>query len=295
MQLLVKFALKVRGSLNQVGDYDYISKIDMGEKIPKIVHQTYSTKDLPALIKSNIDKLKAHNPEWDFRLYDDEDISKYIETNYPKLLVIYNKINPKYGAARADFFRYLLMYKDGGVYLDIKSGAKKPLSQILRDTDKFILCHWSKSFDDGKWGVHPGVSTSNGELQQWHIIAVKGHPFLKSVIENVCNNIKHYNPIIHDYGLWGVVNLTGPIAYTESIYPMLTNYPNRLENDHEDLGLIYVAIDSNDAKFGHRKVFEKKHYSLLEESIVKQPFYTAFLFNIIKPIIKQLKLIKNSK
>ena len=44
--------------------------------------------------------------------------------------------------ARADFFRYLLVYQLGGVYLDIKSSLDKPLKDVLRAEDQFILTHW---------------------------------------------------------------------------------------------------------------------------------------------------------
>lgn len=295
MQFLVNLALKARGSLNKPNDYGFIDQISMGEKIPKIVHQTYSSKNLPELIKKNIEKLKANNPDWQFRFYDDDDRKKYIAENYPQLLSLYQKINSKYGAARADFFRYLVIYKEGGVYLDIKSGAEKKLTEIVRDSDKYLLSHWPRHYPKIMHGQHPGITNPIGELQQWHVISVSGHPFLKLVIENVCHNIEHYNPILHDYGSWGVFNLTGPIAYTEPIYPLLDKYPNRLENNHEDLGLIYVALETNDSLGGHHQVFKKPHYSKLEESIVKQPFYILALFNLSKPVIKLIKKLKPAK
>ena len=292
MGMLVNYALEIRGSLNKLGDYGYIAPIAMGEHIPKIVHQTYFTKTLPEKLQNNLDKMKAENPDWEFRLYDDKDITQFISAHFANLLPVYQRINTKYGAAKADFFRYLVMYKDGGVYLDIKSGLDKPLNSIIRTSDKYVLSHWPRFYPKIMLGQHPGITNPLGELQQWHIIAVFGHPFLKSVIENVCNNIKHYNPLIHDFGSWGVFNLTGPIAYTEAIYPLLNKHPHRLENNHLDVGLIYVALDSNDSLGGHHQVFQKKHYSKLDEPITTQPFYIVWIFNLVKPIIKLLKSLK---
>ena len=292
MRVLVNFALKIRGSLNKLGDYDYVTPMAMGERIPKIVHQTYFTKNLPEKLQNNLDKMKAENPDWEFRLYDDEDIAQFISAHFASLLPVYQRINTKYGAAKADFFRYLVMYKEGGVYLDIKSGLNKPLNSIIHTSDKYVLSHWPRFYPKIMLGQHPGITNPLGELQQWYIIAIPGHPFLKSVIENVCNNIKHYNPLVHDFGSWGVFNLTGPIAYTEAIYPLLSQYPHRLQNNHIDVGLIYVALDSNDSFGGHHQVFQKKHYSKLDEPITTQPFYILWLFNLIKPIIKLLKSLK---
>jgi len=102
-EFLANLALKLRGSLNQGGDYDYIPAKAMGNNIPKIIHQTYYHKNLPVEIQQNVNYLKSLNPDWEYRLYDDNDIEAYIEKHYPQLLRIYNKINPTYGAAKADF------------------------------------------------------------------------------------------------------------------------------------------------------------------------------------------------
>jgi len=56
------------------------------------------------------------NPGWRHVLHDNAEIQQHIATHFGSdVLEAYNSINPLYGAARADFFRYLLMYQDGGV------------------------------------------------------------------------------------------------------------------------------------------------------------------------------------
>lgn len=293
MNFLFKFALKIRGSLNSPGDYNYIPKIDIGDKIPKVIHQTYHSKTIPPEILENVNHLKSMNPEWEVRIYDDEDIENYLNTNYPELIDLYKKINPLYGAAKADFFRYVLIYNEGGVYLDIKSGLSKPLDEILNSNDQYLLCHWPNNQPgeiDAKRGCHIDIPNPLGEFQQWHIVSVKGHPFLKAVIENVCNNIKNYNPFLHDTGSWGTYNLTGPIAYTLAITPILHKYSYRLARDHTNFGFIYSVFLSKKSDFSHHKLL-KKHYSLLEDSLVILPFPKNKLFDIAKPATKLIKNI----
>ena len=295
MSFIINLANKLRGSLNQLGDYDFINAINLGENIPKVVHQTYHKKILSSEIEHNITQLKSANPDWEFRLYDDHDIENYIRQYYPQLLQIYQKINPIYGAAKADFFRYLLMYREGGIYLDIKSSFNKPLKDILKPDDKFIVCYWNLE----NKVTHDGINNPNGEIQQWHIACVKGHPFLKLVIENVCNNIKHYNPLLHDTGLWGVLNLTGPIAYTAVITPLLNDYPCRICHDHNTLGLIYsiyqTNVKANNAFVAHHKAYDSKHYSLCEESITLQGFCKNCVFRVVQPLRKQIKNYLSAK
>lgn len=289
MNMLAKLAFNLRGSLNKPSNCDFVAGIKMGQQIPKIIHQTYYSKNLPHQIQTNINQLKNENPDWDFRLYDDQDIDDYIQSHFPQLFATYKKINPKYGAAKADFFRYLVMYKDGGIYLDIKSGLDKPLSAIIKNTDQYILSYWPRHYPKIMQGQHNGITNPIGEYQQWYIISVAGHPYLKSVINNVCSNIANYNPFFHDFGSWGVFNLTGPIAYTEAIYPILDQYSHRMEKDHIELGLIYCAIDPKNPYGGHHAIFQKKHYSSIEEPVVLQTKLKSALFYLCRPFIKYLK------
>ena len=278
-----KVIRKLNLRLNQVEDRGLIKIEEMGEKIPKIIHQTYLTRNVNSDIETNIKNLRNANPDWEYRFYDDNDITIFIETNFPEILKFYNKINPKYGAARADLFRYLLMYKDGGAYLDIKSTLAKPLDEILSSSDQYILAHWE--FSHNSVGRHTCINNTNGEYQQWHIICVKGHPFLKAVIENVCKNIDLYNPLFHDVAMMGVLRTTGPIAYSLSILPIVNLHKHRAGFDN-DFGLIY-SIFSNGFE-GHKTLFTT-HYHDLKESIITQSTLVELIFSIFRPLKDKLK------
>ena len=125
--------------------------------IPKVIYQTYTTKDLPLLLRENVARLKEINPDYHHELYDDTDIEWFIASRYGSdMLRTYRRINPRYGAARADLFRYLLIYKCGGVYLDIKSRTTRPLDEVLHPDDELLLSHWSNQpgEDYAGWGLH---------------------------------------------------------------------------------------------------------------------------------------------
>jgi len=245
--------------MNHLPKKEKLQTIEMGSVIPKIIHQTFYTKELPSEISLNIEKIKALNSDWTYCLYDNEDIESYIKKYFPDVLDSYLKINPKYGAARADLFRYLVIYKEGGVYFDIKSSFTKPFNSSIKISDKMILSHWNYK----KWGMHGDIDNPKGEFQQCFIIAVPGHPFLKSVIENILRNIDIYNSFIHFSGQGGVLRLTGPIAYTLAISPLLYKYPYRLVQSKEDLGFVYSIYDG----MSHEGLF-KIHYSKLKEPII---------------------------
>ncbi len=260
-------------------------------KIPRIIHQTVRSKsDIHPVLQANIEKNMALNPSYAHRLYDDDDIETFIADHYgPDMYSLYRQINPLYGAAKADFFRYLLIYKVGGIYLDIKSSIEKNLDEILTPEDSFLLSIWHNregEFCQG-WGMHPGCGPL-GEYQQWNIISKPEHPFVQAVIERVINNIRNYNKDVFGVGTMGVVNTTGPVAYTQAIFDMRDYF-----NIHdfrlvkiEALGIRYSNLGVHHKELIHTEK-QDVHYSLIDEPVilpvanVSPSLYRRRIFNAI--------------
>lgn len=280
--------MRLLPTLNSKSSVSILPSFPIGDNIPKIIHQTYFDKTLPFEISENIDKIKSMNPGWEYRFYDDKDIVIFIKDNYPeKILYYFNRINSIYGAAKADLFRYLLIYKCGGIYLDIKATLEKPLDNILTEDDRYILSVWKEEIPhefDG-WGIYSdGHNKTFSEYQQWYIVASAGHPFLKAVIENVLRNIDSYNPSLHESGKLGVLKVTGPIAYTLAIAPILHLHKHRLVSSRSEMGFKYSIFHIRDA---HNKLF-KTHYANLTEPVIN--------VNGFKKIsVSFFKLLKNIK
>jgi mannosyltransferase OCH1-like enzyme len=238
--------------------------------IPKKIHQTYHNKHvLPEAICKNIEKIKALNPGWKYYLYDDNDIKAFIKTHYnEEMWKIYNMINPKYGAARADFFRYLLLYIEGGVYLDIKSTILYPLDKLIRSDDYYILSHWENS----NFGRHKELSSckicDEREYLQWVLISEPKHPFLYAIIEYVINNIKNYSVFKDGIGKPGVLRITGPIAYTLAIQSQINSGIGDYREVclERDFGFIYTIFPD---RVKHKSIF-RQHYSKIKEPIVRK-------------------------
>ena len=263
-----------------------IPNIPIKQGIPKIIHQTYRTKHLPVELSDNIKRLKALNPDWEYRLYDDADIDEFIVKEYgEEVFGYYKKITPRYGAAKADLFRYLLIYRIGGVYLDIKSSITKPLDNTLRTGDSLVLSHWDN--DKGRphenWGHYKEIKhIEKGEYQQWHIIAAPGHPFIRSVIIKVLNNIDEYNPYRNGVGLEGTLVTTGPIAYSLVMHEQCkTKEKYRIVDGATEIGLQYSIYEKQDGAFGHKEVLNS-NYNVLITPIIdngyKQGVWYRFYF-----------------
>jgi len=75
--------------------------------IPKIVHLTWKTKNVPAHWKPAIEGWKTHNPDWELKLWTDADNREYIRTTHPYFLKTYDSY--PYSIQRADAIRYFLL------------------------------------------------------------------------------------------------------------------------------------------------------------------------------------------
>lgn len=279
--------------LNATPKTGLIPHFRLGNGIPRLIHQTYKNRDLPPEIVRNIASLRLLNPGWTYNFYDDEDCVAFIRNEYgPEVLDYYFRINKEYGASRADLFRYLCLYRLGGVYLDLKSGATKPFSEVLRPDDSFLLSHWHNGGDEAfaGWGMHPELAhIPGGEYEQWFIICSPGHPFLKAVIERVLGNIDRYIPGLHRTGAHAGFRVTGPVAYTLAIEPLTTSVPCRLVDAERDLGLVYT-IYSNLGPQGHKQVF-KGHYAELKSSMIKVGPVKSAIFAVYKALAKAYKAL----
>lgn len=225
--VLTKDRISYKLSDKKVEDYE--------QKIEKNIFQVYKSKKLPEKLKNITDILKEQNPEYNYYLYDDSEMEHFVKENFPEYYESYNSINNEYIVAKTDFFRYMVVYHHGGVYLDIKSGFKVPLREIINSDDEFV----TTAFAEKSWPIFE-------KNVQFCIIARKHHQVLKEVLDEVNYRLKNYDYHRDGYGLKGVHNITGPIMFQEVLNDQevlkdktgITYHSNLMDNN-----LIYSYLD----------------------------------------------------
>jgi mannosyltransferase OCH1-like enzyme len=140
--------------------------------IPLNMFVTWHTKDLPPLMKLNYEQLQKDNPEFKHHLYDDAECREFIKTNYDSdVLDAFDKLIP--GAYKADLWRYCVLYKLGGVYLDIKFKCINGF--------KFI------TVTDKEYFVRDRISSGHG-IYNAIMICKANNPILLKAINRVVKN-----------------------------------------------------------------------------------------------------------
>ncbi|MDO4692338.1 MAG: glycosyltransferase [Porphyromonadaceae bacterium] len=217
--------------------------------------------------------LKA-NSGWSHKLYDDEDIKAFILKYYGRQIWdYYERIDPFYGAARADFFRYLLIYQLGGVYLDIKTTVKGDLNTLLKEGDEFLLSFWDNEPGDlheGQTFVPELNHISRGEYVQWCIISRPRHPLMLAVIVRVLQRIDSYNPYKDGMGFMGTIRTTGPAPYTLAIEEAINKGARgyRWVSFAKDLAIQYSIYEQEGKSLAHKNAL-KSNYHLGKRPVVR--------------------------
>lgn len=198
-------------------------------KIPFIVHQTWKSYDsIPDDIKNIIELNKKLCPLFDFKFYNDSDCVNFIRDNFEeKVLNTYYKINKKYSAARADIFRYCVLYILGGIYLDIKSLIKHDLSTVIRPDDDSILLNYS--FMKGR--SIERLLLPYEHFEQWALIFSPRHPYLLAIIDQIIYEVNNNIIISSKESKKRILHLTGPDAFSRAIYNYKKNNTNPVTND----------------------------------------------------------------
>ena len=260
MILIVILILKNITVSNKIQFVQYNPNIQY--KIPFILHQTWiSYETIPEQVKIIIEDNKKICPEFEYRFYQDEDCVKFIKDNFENnVLDAYNCINPEYSAARADIFRYCVLYIYGGVYLDIKSKIKLDLKTIIDSNDECILLEGDFYI---RYITELRLLNNFPMYEQWALIFKPGHPYLKECIDQIVINFNNrYIP--SGNSKTKILKLTGPELYSKSIH----NYRKRNDYFHKDK--IYNIFDIFDySPIQHKKILyaNKKYYGSSENNL----------------------------
>ena len=135
--------------------------------------------DISLLSEQSFKKIKEMmniNKTYEYKLYTGDEMDKYILNNFSTY--IYNTFcKLKSQKAKINFWSYLILYNDGGIYLDINKTLSIDINTIINPCDDAII-----SLDNNK------IYFVNDCL-----FFAKKHPILKKVIELIIDNINNIN------------------------------------------------------------------------------------------------------
>ena len=160
--------------------------------IPRVLWQTNFTDRVTLAVYVNYLFNRVLSPTFEYRFMIDEDMVAFIKSNYSsKIYDSYLRL--QIGAAQADFWRVLVVQKNGGAYLDIDGHFVWPLGYIVGSEYPEIY-----------------ILTKTGDVTNYFFASKRNNIHLEKMIDIILKNVDE-NTITN------VFELTGPRVFQEAL------------------------------------------------------------------------------
>ncbi|OAP62352.1 hypothetical protein AYL99_04555 [Fonsecaea erecta] len=240
------------------------------QTIPKLIHQSWSSTELPGKFERWSSTCREQHPDWEWVLWTDEDNEELVRTHFPWLLKTYLGLPSV--IYRADLVRNLYMYMFGGVYSDLDVECLRPVDELFNQYNVTTAPHGKpkpqsaqnmlksgrKAFF-GRMGTDHG--SSNSIPNAW-MASTPGHPFFLIVLESVMKRMTEEGDDIEN-----VEGITGP----GKLYDMINEYRQ------EDSKWAGEALDKHVSKNPTAKQFNPRKG--LKHSIEVLPFQYIYPYS----------------
>ena len=225
--------------------------------IPKNIFFFYDTgyDSLHLKLKENVEFVKNQNPDYNVKVYDTKSFKEYLKTKGSNYLSYFNSLNPNMPSLQSDYFRIIILYFEGGVYLDIKSRPAKPIREIITDDSKLWLCFASKKELD---------------IQSCFMMCAKDSPFFKLVIDKFHTNVDLYYTLDLDVNSpkKNILRLFATYMLADIVRD--NHIPNVIKSkDWRKYG-IFSCVNTSKRIFSieHTELYEKPHYRTVHEHLI---------------------------
>ena len=164
--------------------------------VPRHIVQTFpDVFELPDNILAQIDVMLANNKDHTHCIFDDSMMDDYVATTYPgEISDAYFQLSHR--VAQGDFWRYLYLYNEGGIYLDIDATTIGSITEFYNGLPITTISTEEVSF----------------YFVQWALIHTKGCKLLEHAIAEITWRIQQqFRDCIHyttgpDGFSWGFIN-----------------------------------------------------------------------------------------
>lgn len=142
-------------------------------KIPKIIWQTNYTSRVTLPIKAAWLWNRLLSRDYEYQFHTTEMRAEFVEQHFPgEVSSLYNRLT--IGASQADFWRLLVLYTYGGVYMDIDAHLVWPLNRIIQSQTPELFLRYK-----------------DGTATNYFIASFPENPNIKALINEVLSRIEH--------------------------------------------------------------------------------------------------------
>lgn len=205
-------------------------------RIPLIIWQTNFTDmvSLPMILNHRRNRSLAR--EFDYRYVSTEEREEYLRTFAPsEVLTAYLRLTD--GAAQADLWRCFVLYREGGVYMDIDASLVAPPLPEVQGRDQLFIRNY-------------------GEFTNFFMATKPQNPIFKEFLDEIVKNIQEHTAENNK----GVYGTTGPGA----LKVVLERHPEVEYSPHQKICVQgaftnehFQYMDSPRSKWTYKRTFMK--------------------------------------
>lgn len=211
------------------------------QRIPKVIHLIWLGK-FPDHYKRVITKIKALHTDWEIKLWDETQIKNFGPLINQELYDTSDNL-----ASKSDIFRYEILAKVGGIYMDLDFDLVQSFQSLL-SLDFFA-----------------GV----GHVDQPEIFnSIMGSVPNGDIIVNIVNGLKH-RKAVRKTDISGIMSSTGPYYISQVFFDYLQS---------RDLKNINAVIFPTVYFFPYPAV--QRHLTRYKE---EEPSFKKFIYSYVRP------------
>jgi mannosyltransferase OCH1-like enzyme len=174
--------------------------------VPRIIHQIWVGRDpLPDEYAAYVETWKRHHPGWEHRLWTEESLPSDLRRPEARERI-------RHPVERADILRYEVLWRHGGVYVDVDFECRRSLEPEIGDAEFFTAYLKPKN-----------IAKAHKRVNNAFIGAVPGHPLLDRALDELrpldwygfekgASGSEFFNALVKQYSKVRILN-------AELIYP----------------------------------------------------------------------------
>ena len=163
-------------------------------KIPQVIHQTWRNHEIPPSFLEMAHTWQKQHPGWEYCFWTDEMNRNFIKQHFPIFLDQYD--NYPTNIQRVDAFRYFVLYKYGGIYIDMDFQCLKNITPLIENAS----CVLGKEPAE-----HCAMHNKHVIISNALMASTAGHPFMKALCYELENDT-HFTDHPNDR----ILETTGP-------------------------------------------------------------------------------------
>lgn len=178
--------------------------------IPRIIIQTWKTTNLPSPLQQLQDKVRMHNPNYEYLFFDDVGVDRFVQSHYVEYWDTFQRLTPR--IKQIDFFRYLAVLHHGGFYLDMDMEVTASLDSVRNHgvgAAAVFPMEYSRNTDDVL--QRKGIAYLMGN---YAFAAVQGSAALRAIVDGIHRGVIPPHDIPRNSLFKEVLYTTGPVLVT---------------------------------------------------------------------------------